>query len=88
MILKRWIEIQNQFLTNKPKDAPMPRGQDWEYFLWAKACSRVRTSVATFVRRRKYLHVLRGPTRQSVDAQLRRLVKSPGVRVLKGRRAA
>lgn len=86
MILKRWVEIDNQFLMNKPKDAPMPRGQDWEYFLWATACAKVRTSVALFVRRRKYLHVLRGPTRRNVDAQLRRLVQSRDVHLLPGKR--
>ena len=87
MKLAEWIEIEDGFLTNRPLHAPMPRGQAWEYYLWATRCrsfrAQIRGKVRRWVTRRKYLHTISAPTQHEANQALRRLMRRKDVKLLK-----
>lgn len=78
----RWIEVENEFLTNKPSDGRPFRGP-WTYWLWATSVQQSdRPWPHLGTTRRKYIHTISAPTKRAADAELRRFVKRPNVRVV------
>jgi len=76
-----WIEIEDGFLTSKPKDGPHPRNKPWEYLLIACQVRHVKSRYP-YLRRKRYIHVLTAPTKRGVDAELRKFVARKDVKVL------
>ena len=86
MKIAEWTEIEDGFLTNKPTNGPMPRRQQWEYYLWARRCrsfrAKIRGKVRRWVTRRKYLHTISAPTQADANAQLKRLIQRKDVKLV------
>ena len=86
MRVKQSIEINNEFITSKPRHAPHPRNKPWEYFLFAMRVNtyraRIKGKLREWCTRSKYIHTLTGWRKRDVENALKKFVSRKDVKVI------